>query len=339
MTSFLHSPLLLSIATALAVPVLFAADAGDKKNAPIVNKTRAPLMPVIQGSWWTVAKEPQLGEFYSPKYEPVDFAIWQAADGTWQIWSCIRSCKLPKGTRLFHRWEGRSLTDTNWKAMGVVMQADESLGETPGGLQAPYVFQHDGRYIMFYGDWANICKAESKDGKTFERVIQPGGKTAMFTNGPSEINTRDPMVLKIGGQWHCYYTAHPGNEGVDYCRTSPDLKTWSESHTVSSGGRAAGSLASAECPFVIAPQPGHFYLLRTFNYFARPKTLVYYSADPLNFGQDQDDQFLLAQLPVAAPEVFQHEGQYFVAALLPELKGIRIAKLGWEPIKRPSAAR
>ena len=40
---------------------------------------------------------------------------------------------------------------------------------------------------------------------------------------------------------------------------------------MSNGGRAVGSLAAAECPFVVEPQPGHFYLFRTFNYFERPK--------------------------------------------------------------------
>jgi hypothetical protein len=322
------------VALALAIhSSLFAADSNAKKNAPIVNHTSAPLMPVISGDWWTVATKPDVGEFASPKMEPVDFAIWQAADGTWQIWSCVRKTKLPRGTRLFHRWEGKNLTDTNWEAKGNAMQSEEKYGELPGSIQAPYVFQHDGKYIMFYGDWVNICKAESKDGKTFERVIQPNGKTGMFANGPAAVNTRDAMVLKIGDLWHCYYTAHPNKEGEDYCRTSKDLTTWSESHTVSNGGRAVGSLAAAECPFVVEPQPGHFYLFRTFNYFDRPKTLVYYSTNPLHFGLDEDDKHLLTQLPVAAPEIFKVGDQYYVAALLPKLDGIRIAKLNWVPAK------
>jgi hypothetical protein len=301
----------------------------DKKKELIVNTTKSPLMPVLKGDWLTVATNPELGEYYKPGIEPVDFAIWQAADGTWQIWSCVRKSKLPKGTRLFHRWEGKNLTDSNWKAMGVAMQAEEKYGETPGSIQAPHVIKDGEKFVMFYGDWVNICKAESKDGKTFERVIQKNGKTGMFTNGPKEINTRDPMVIKIGDTWHCYYTAHPDNTGEDYCRTSKDLSTWSKSVTVSNGGRAASGLAAAECPFVVEPMPGHFYLFRTYNYFARPKTLIYYSTDPLNFGKDEDDKYLLTELPVAAPEIFKHDDQYYVAALLPQLDGIRISKLDW----------
>ena len=41
----------------------------------------------------------------------MDFAVWQAKDGTWQLWSCIRQTKCGGKTRLFYRWEGKALTD------------------------------------------------------------------------------------------------------------------------------------------------------------------------------------------------------------------------------------
>jgi len=47
------------------------------------------LVPDIDGQWWTVAGNPDLGPLTSPKQQPVDFGVWQAADGTWQLWSCI----------------------------------------------------------------------------------------------------------------------------------------------------------------------------------------------------------------------------------------------------------
>jgi hypothetical protein len=37
----------------------------------------------------------------------------------------------------------------------------------------------------------------------------------------------------------------------------------------------------------------------------------------------------VGSLPVAAPELFRHEGQWYLASLLPSLKGIRIARLEW----------
>src|SRR6185369_17338296 len=132
--------LLFILCAALSVQTLFAA-----------------LTPRLVGDWWTVAGDPDLGVLTNPKQQPVDFGIWQAADGTWQLWSCIRGTKEPGNTRLFHRWEGAKLTDKNWKPMGIAMQADPALGETRGGLQAPYVLRHANKYYMFYGDWANIC--------------------------------------------------------------------------------------------------------------------------------------------------------------------------------------
>lgn len=90
-----------------------------------------PEVPVIAGPWRLVATQPDVGELATPKQQAVDFAIWRAADGTWQIWSCIRNT-LAGGTggktRLFHRWEGRSLADDAWRACGVAMQADPARG-------------------------------------------------------------------------------------------------------------------------------------------------------------------------------------------------------------------
>ena len=99
------------------------------------------LRPEIEGQWWQVAGNPDLGEFTSPRQQPVDFALWQAKDGTWQLWSCIRNTKCGGNTRLFYRWEARNLTDKNWKPMGIAMQADVTLGEQKGGLQAPHVIK------------------------------------------------------------------------------------------------------------------------------------------------------------------------------------------------------
>ena len=44
----------------------------------------AVMMPVIEGEWWTVAGDPDLGAYTDAKQQPVDFAVWQAGDGTWQ---------------------------------------------------------------------------------------------------------------------------------------------------------------------------------------------------------------------------------------------------------------
>jgi hypothetical protein len=291
-------------------------------------------IPVLDGNWWQIAGNPDLGELTSEKQQPVDFGIWKAADGTWQLWSCIRHTKEIGHTRLFHRWEGDSLTQKNWKPLGIAMRADTTLGESPGGMQAPYVFHFRNKYLMFYGDWNRICLAESEDGILFSRVIRHGSP-ALFGD-PEETNTRDAMVLNINNKWYCYYTAHPDNDGAIYVRTSNDLYNWSDSKRVSHGGSpGSGKLWLAECPHVVVRQ-GKYYLFRTYSYgryengkqLIEPKTNIYCSNDPENFGIGTDS-LLAGQLPVAAPEIIFDDGQWYIAALMPDLQGIRVARLEW----------
>ena len=290
------------------------------------------LVPTISGDWWQVAGDPDLGEYTSPKQQPVDFGVWQAADGTWQLWSCIRHTKCGGKTRLFYRWEGKNLTDKNWQPMGIAMEADTTLGETKGGLQAPHVIKVDDMYYMFYGDWENICLAKSKDGKNFTRVLKDDGTPALF-KGPY-YNTRDAMTLEHNGLFYCYYMGSVKDkkpQSAIFCRTSVDLHKWSEPMMVSAGGspehkdRWFGG--DAECPFVVN-KDGQFYLFRNQLYGEDNLNTQYCSPNLLDFGVN-DDRYLIGTLPVAAPEIIFHEGEYYMAALLPSLKGIRIAKLKW----------
>jgi len=285
-------------------------------------------MPQIDGDWWTVAGDPDLGEFTDLKQQPVDFSVWQAADGTWQLWSCIRHTRCGGKTRLFHRWEGQRLTDPDWQPMGIAMQADVRFGETPGGLQAPHVLKLGHTWHMFYGDWVHICHATSADGKTFTRQLTPDGRAGLFGEGP-DANARDPMLLPVGGGYHCYYAAHPARIGSVYCRTSSDLSRWNASRIVAHGGSAGTGPTSAECPFVVHHRDSQrYYLFRTQRYGQNAQTSVYGSADPLDFGVN-DDRCLIGTLPVGAPEIIAHEAQPYIASLLPSIKGIRIARLKW----------
>src|SRR5262245_20736703 len=223
------------------------------------NTTR--MVPYVDGEAWQVAGDPDLGEYTTAEQQPVDFAVWQAADGTWQLWSCIRKTKCGGNTRLFHGWEGKNITDLNWRPMGVQMEADVKYGETPRGLQAPHVVKENGTYCMLYGDWEHICLATSKHGKKFERYVKPNGTTALFSEGDG-TNTRDVMALKAGDRWYGYYSAYPNGQNAVFCRTSPDLKSWSESRTVAFGGQAGVGKYDAECPHVIKHKD-KYYLFRT----------------------------------------------------------------------------
>lgn len=104
-------------------------------------------MPVIASEWWQITGMPDLGQWNSPDQRPVDFAIWQAADNTWHLWSCIRRTAWPGNTRLLYGWEGASLTESDWQPTGIKFTAQPEYGETEGGMQAPHVVRHEGVYV------------------------------------------------------------------------------------------------------------------------------------------------------------------------------------------------
>ena len=148
------------------------------------------------------------------------------------------------------------------------------------------------------------------------------------------------MLLPHAGKWYGYYTCHPNSQGMDCLRTTPDFKTWTDSTVVAFGGQASTGPWSAECPHVVRLGDNDFYLFRTQSYGNPEKgdirkrgparTSVYFSTDPAMFGINQDARYFLCTLPVAAPEIILHEGQYYIAALNEgALDGIRIARLKW----------
>jgi hypothetical protein len=286
----------------------------------------ARFVPAIEGDFWTVADNPDLGSLSSPAQQPVDFATWQATDGAWQLWSCIRSTRVAGHTRLFYRWQARHLTNTKWEPMGIALLADPAVGETEGGLQAPFVLKVGGTYYMLYGDWEHICLATSVDGKTFARQLTKDGASGMFSIAP-RANTRDPMVLAHRGRYYCYTTANPQGNGAVYCCVSSDLRHWDPPTIVCAGGAAGTGPSSAECPFVYRHDDSRmFYLFRTLRYGPDAETRVYASPDPLNFGV-HDDRYFVATMSLAAPEIIAHRGRLYLACLRPALDGIRIARL------------
>ncbi|QGY47218.1 hypothetical protein GM418_27205 [Maribellus comscasis] len=321
--------------------MLFGTDFAFAQDS---QKNEIPV-PKIDGDWWTIATNPDIGEYNSPHQQPVDFGIWQAADGTWQLWSCIRNSRFPGTnytTRFLYGWEGNSLTSVNWEPKGIKWVAEPLLGETPGGMQAPYVFRENNIYNLFYGDWKRICLATSTDGKNFTRVLGGNGQPNLFSEEHKNVahstfnssHARDPMVLKIGNTYYCYYTSHMEsvNDGWAYCRTSLNLKDWSESVVVSHTPPFKGNSPSSsdECPFVVYLQEyGVYYLFVTQIYGKDSQTTVYASTNPMYFGID-DDHNIICTLPVAAPEILKYQGQWYIASTTPDLQKISLAKLKWE---------
>ncbi len=292
------------------------------------------MVPVIEGEWWQVAGQPDMGELNSPRQQPVDFAVWQARDGTWQLWSCIRYTSDPKNTRVLYRWEGRELTQPNWTPMGIAQKADPAVGEFEGRIGAPHVVEEGGRYVMFYHS-AGFHAQVSADGKHFTRQLAPDGSARIFGADPGTYG-RDIMLTRIQDTWHGYYGGStPDPTGKHYAavfvkiaKTDSLFGEWSDEFIVNSEGQAGSGGYNAECPQVIF-RHGWYYLFRTEVYGANNRTHIYRSKSPYKFGVDSD-VYHVGTLPIAAPEIIEYNGQDYIAALNPGLDGIRIAQLGWK---------
>jgi beta-fructofuranosidase len=220
------------------------------------------------------------------------------------------------------------------------MRADRDHGESINDcnaeefLQAPHVIQYNRKYWMFYGGHntelgeCQICLATSEDGRTFERYQNEQGFSRLFV-GPGEA--RDPMVIRIGDQWVCYYCGHDTGKRKPckvYTRMSQDLLNWSTPRETSWGGFSSGTgFWSTECPFVIE-KDGYYYLFRTSEYNAPARTHVYCSEDPFDFGCGNDKK-LVATLRVAAPEIVKQGDDLFISSVEDLKGGIQLAKLKW----------
>jgi hypothetical protein len=282
-------------------------------------------IPKIASNWWTIAGNPDLGAYSTDQQQPMDFGIWQAADTTWQLGACIRGTACGGYGRLLYRWESTSLDNTNWEPKGIIFEADVSVGETLGGLQAPFVLREADRYVMVYGDWVNICLATSNDGKLFERQIGSGGRSALFSEGES-ANTRDPMLFHHAGTYYAYYTGVVDDRGAIYCRTSENLRDWSESVIVSSGGSGGNGKSDAECAFVFYRSATNAYYL--FRWHSDGLTSVYQSDNPLNFGVDTDSK-RICTLPVEVARIISVGGKSYITSVLDDYTGVRLARVTW----------
>ncbi|PCG82106.1 glycosyl hydrolase family 32 [Streptomyces sp. WZ.A104] len=128
-------------------------------------------------------------------------------------------------------------------------------------LWAPHVIEADGRFWMFYAaggtNGAAINLATSTDLFTWTR--EPSGP--LFRGRAA----RDPMVLRVGGEWVMYYTelsaASTTGDGhhVVAHRRSADLLHWGEPGVAFTDASTDTTVSVTESPYVVE-RDGWYYL-------------------------------------------------------------------------------
>ena len=269
-------------------------------------------VPEVDSPWWQIARNPDLGELTGiltkkeaeeqrgRRQEPVDFAIWQATDGTWQLVSCIRSTSYPGSTRLFYRWEGKRLTDPMWEPKGIFATSDLKVGHVEGRMQAPHCFRYGGKYYFFYNSTGAHCMI-SDDGKNFTHHKNIAGDYQFFKMG------RDVMLFHDQDKWYAYYCGKRME-----ARTVPSLEgPWSKEAI------DIGISSNPESPFVVRYGEG---------YYLWSQKWVFYSKDPLDFSVPILTDMQETWAKGYAPEILLHEGQYYFTGYA---RGIWVGKMKW----------
>ncbi|MFF0117555.1 glycosyl hydrolase family 32 [Streptomyces prasinus] len=188
-------------------------------------------------------------------------------------------------------------------------------------LWAPHVIEADGTFWMFYAaggrNGAAINLATSTDLLTWTR--RPSGP--LFRG----LVARDPMVLRVGGEWVVYYTelSGPGGRHTVSYRRSTDLVHWSAPGTAYTDESTDATVSVTESPFVVE-RDGWYYL------FIGPRngydgTDVLASRDPFRFALDG----YAGHVPGHAVEVVADGQQWHASAAGWFHRGLYLAPLHW----------
>lgn len=237
-----------------------------------------------------------------------DHTIVQGPDGTWHMFGITHA---EPADALDEKHLAHATAPTlqgPWTKQPFALDADPWYGETH--LWAPHVILVDDLYYMFYAGGGPdhsqyaINLATSPDLETWTR--RPDGP--LFRDG---YDARDPFVIRIDDQWVMYYTATSepagGNHTVMY-RTSDDLETWSERHTLFTDPEIGTFGGGTESPFLVERE-SMWYL------FIGPRsgyvgTDVFRSADPFDF----EDAELVGHIASHAAEVVNDGDDWFVTS-------------------------
>lgn len=295
-------------------------------NTP--NKTVTAVKPSLGGPWIRLVGRPPLEKWASQEAEPVDFTVFQADNGRWQLISCIRHTKHPGGTRLLYRWSSPQLTQEEWRPEGIFLSSKPDWSHAEGKLQAPFHVRDAGKHLLFYNS-RGAHLMTSSDGISFE----PVGNRAVFPMG------RDVCVLDDRGQtnqWIAYYTSF--EKGINSATRDHTIRARTASELT-----GPWSDNAIEIPPITPPPSGYEFVyaesplvIKRGGYYFRFEQLdVYRSSDPFKWSGPPVAR-LAPQDPLKrlAPEIVTDNGKDYLVAYQwrgKDPRGIYLAPLKWHP--------
>lgn len=293
-------------------------------------------------------KDPFEGKYCEPGGYAVDHALIKK-DGVHHLFY-IRGTAATNWPEfpLFNFGHAVSRDLIHWKTEDPVLQCPPT-GWDQYQVWAPHIIEHNGTYYMFYAGVNHtvcqaICLATSTDLYSWTR----SEKNPVMTSGPWGVwnagqwsDCRDPMILKDGNLFYCYYTAARINtesgqqENCIGISSSGNLLDWKDEGYI----RLGYSLATPpESPFVVKHN-GLYYLIYT-NY---KHGIVYAtSSDPVKGWKELPVEKMVLMSGVSASEIYQDKGKWYMSYISHQKNGLHffeISGLNWNIDGSVSVAR
>ena len=281
----------------------------------------------------TSGKDPLEGKFAEPGGTVIDHAIIKK-DNLWHLIYIrgIAGTNWPDyPTSNFGHAVSQDLV--NWQIEEPVLETVKE-GFDNYQVWAPHIIEHDDKYWIYYTGVNDsvtqaICLATSEDLFHWERyegnpllTSLPWGKWDLS----QWSDCRDPMVLRDGDMFYCYYTAGrmiPDTEEFEYClgiASSKNLLDWKDEGF----RRLEHSLETPpESPFVVKKN-GEFYLFYT-NY---KHGIVYMkSNNPLDGWKENPDDPQSIIEGVSASEIIQENGKWYITFISHMANGLHFFEI------------
>ena len=266
-------------------------------------------------------KDPLEGKFAEPGGYVVDHAIIKK-DDLWHL-IYIRGIAVTNWPEYPLSNFGHAVSKDlkSWKIEKPVLNTSDELFDSYQ-VWAPHIIYHNGEYWIFYTGvndsvTQSICLARSKDLYNWDRhENNPVHISLPWGNWDEQkwSDCRDPMVLKEGDTFYCYFTAArivPETGKHEFCMgmaSSKNLTDWKDEGFL----RLEHTLDTPpESPFVVK-RNNEFYLFYT-NY---KHGIVYIkSNDPLKGWKEnpEDPQSILKG--VSATEIITENGKWYITLI------------------------